>query len=123
MNEYFAILTVPDLEDRAVGDAIRGCIACKYAVAIFCEPAIFQGYPEIAEPVLEEAVEAAAPYAFGATLVKHLELRAVIAHQSVKSRKPQVTVAGLDDVRNRVLRKAVVSSPPVEPVLSAGVET
>ncbi len=54
------------------------------------------------------------------TLLGHYQNRkphAVKPRQTVKSRQPQITVAGLNYSINRILRQPVVHRPRIKPIL------
>src|ERR1051326_6911204 len=79
--------------------------------------AIRRADPEIALPILIEHREPAGADARRVALVEDRKAHAVVARQSVRSGQPEVAVASLENVLNRVVPEPRVGRPVVEVVL------
>ena len=92
----------------------------KHTLCIAHHAGIFGADPERTLRIFEETGEPIAAEAFRVVFIEDVETHAVVAHQPVERRKPQVTVARLRNVIDAVLRQTIVSRPFIEAVLRQG---
>src|SRR5262249_26042665 len=91
----------------------------ELTVGVASDAAVFRGHPKRPIRALDNLEEAVAFYARGVASIEDAKAHAVISHDPVQRREPEIAVARLDNRMDRVLGKTRISRPPVEAVLAA----
>ena len=113
----FVVLFDPDRD--GLRQSVPGRIGDETPVLIPNQHAVLGRRPQGALPVLMQRPETLAPDA-GRAPVEDDEPQSVEADQSAVGGEPEITVAGLQDVVDGVLRQAVLGGPRVQTGLRAG---
>ncbi|HKV40425.1 MAG TPA: hypothetical protein VJX67_14525 [Blastocatellia bacterium] len=104
--------------DTISRQASLGGVCNKAALMQPRQSDVFRGCPQIALPVFSKADKSIGDDARRIALIEDGEAHSVKADQSIVSGQPDIAIARLHDVADRVLRQSVIGRPVIEMKLS-----
>jgi hypothetical protein len=106
--------------NMVVGKSVQGCVRGEASMAIARYAAVLGAEPQLAIPVFIERIEPIRVDSGRIALVEDGKADPVETDKAIEGDQPEVSIGGLVDCANAVLRKTIVRCPHIQPVLRAG---
>src|ERR1017187_1180052 len=103
-----------------VGKSVQGCVRGEASMAIARYAAVLGAEPQLAIPVFIERIEPIRVDSGRIALVEDGKADLVKTDKAIEGYQREVSIGGLVDCANAVLRKAIVRCPHIQAVLRAG---